>query len=207
MDYYQGYEDAMRQARVTRSTGLIGILFRTIVSISYSAFVYVPLLIFSYYIAGKLSSLYSNDLFIKIALTIIVAYLLFSFVYFLKGILIGMRNNGRILWVAIWSLCVILTCGIQAVFGQILLEDFFQARHIANYQVWSWIGACAIVILIYSHYQFLTNMAPRSVFWSYQIGFAIVQATSRKDIKLNIAPKKSVSYFENAPMKVSYKKE
>lgn len=207
MDYYQGYEDAMRQARVTRSTGLIGFFVRTIVSMTYSAFVYVPLLIFSYYIASKLSSLYSDDLIIKIGLTIIVAYLLFSFVYFLKGILIGMRNNGRVVWVAIWSLCVIITCGIQAVLGQILLQDFFEARQIANYQVWSWIGACAILILVYSHYQFLTNVAPRSVFWSYQIGFASVQSRSSKDINQNIAPKKSVSYFENAPMKVSYKKE
>ena len=197
----------MRQTRVTRSIGLIAFLIKCLVSIIYNAFAYVPLITLSYYIAKAFSSLYSNDIFIKMGLTIIVAYLLISLVYFLKGILIGMRNNGRIFWVAIWSFCVLITCGVQAVLGQFVLQEFFEARHIANYEFWSWIGAGAIVVLIYSHYRFLSNVAPRSVFWSYKTGFAIIQPRSRNKSNIAVVPNKSARYFDNAQMKVSYKKE
>jgi hypothetical protein len=207
MDYHQGYEDAMRQARVSRGAGLLGFFIRTIISTLYSAFVYVPLIAFSYFLVSKISALYSNDIYIKVGLTAIVAYLLFSFVYFLKGVLIGLRTNRQIIWIAVWLICVIATCGLQAILGQNLLESFFRVRQIANYEVWSWIGASAILILIYSHYQFLSNVAPRSVFWSYKIGFVMIQPRCPGKSNINRLPKKSTSYFDNAPMKVSYKKE
>jgi hypothetical protein len=206
MDYYQGYEDAMRQARITRGAGLLGFFIRTIISILYSAFVYVPLLAFSYSLVTKISPLYSNDIYIKVGLTGIVAYLLFSFVYFLKGVLIGLRNNRQIIWIAVWIICVIATCGIQAILGQNFLESLFRDRHIANYELWSWIGASAIIILIYSHYQFLSNVAPRSVFWCYKTGFSMIQPRCARESNITRVPKKSTSYFDNALMKVSYKK-
>jgi hypothetical protein len=203
MDYYQGYEDAIRQTKVTRSTGLIGFFIRTIISVLYSAFVYVPLIMLSYFVANKLSGLYSNDIYIKIGLTVITGYLLFSFIYFLKGILIGMRNAGHKMWVVVWLFCVIVTCGIQAVVGQSLLEEFFASRQIANYQLWSWVGGGAIVVLIYTHYQFLTNIAPSVVFWIYRLGFRTMPQLNFKSISV---PKKSATYFDNAPMRVSFKK-
>lgn len=207
MDYYQGYEDAMRQARVTRSAGLLGFVIRMIISVLYSAFIYVPLIVLSYFLVSKISALYSNDVYIKVGLTAIVAYLLFSLVYFLKGILIGLRTKGQSAWILVWAICVIATCGIQAIIGQNLLESFFRDRQVANYELWSWIGSSAIVILIYSHYQFLSNVAPRSVFWSYKIGFAMMQTRFPADSNVTVLPNKSINYFDNASMKVSYKKE
>ncbi|MBT1705559.1 hypothetical protein [Chryseosolibacter indicus] len=204
MDYYQGYEDAMRQARVSHSAGLLGFVIRTIISILYSAFVYAPLLIFSYFLVNKMSALYSNDVYIKVGLTVIVAYFLFSFVYLLKGVLIGLRTNGQRPWILVWAICVISACGIQAIIGQNLLETFFRERNIANYDVWSWIGGSATLILIYSHYQFLSNVAPRSVFWSYRLGFLSVRKKAGTFDRLT--PKKSDSYFQNAQMKVSHRK-
>lgn len=208
MDYYQGYDDAMRQARVTRTNGLAGFLFRIIISVLYSAFIYVPLILLGYWAANKMSALYSNDGFIKVGLTIAWAYLFFAFVYVLKGVLIGLKNSGRISWLLLWIVSVTLTAGTQAIITQNLLESFFDSRHVANYESWSWIGAIMVALIIYSHYQFLTNVAPRSVFWSYQIGFVL---SGRKRSTMNTDEKsvalKSSSYFENAPMAVTYKKE
>jgi hypothetical protein len=203
MDYYQGYEDAMRQTRVTRGTGLIWFLVRIIISLLYSGFVYVPLLMMSYFVASKLSGLYSNDIYIKIGLTVIVGYALFSIIYFLKGILIGMRNAGRNMWVVVWLFCVIITCGIQAVVGQTFLEQFFASRQVANSQLWSWIGSGAIVVLIYTHFKLLTNISPSVVFWIYRLGFRTVPQAK---LESNSSPQKSATYFDNAPMKVSFKK-
>lgn len=204
MDYYQGYEDAMRQARASRTTGLAGIVFRLILSLIYGAFSYVPLLIAAYLIANKMSDLYSNDVFIKISLTVTIAYILFSFVYFLKGLLIGLRSASRHVWVVIWIVCVLATCGVQFFLVQSQLEILFEARRVANNVVWSWVGAGAVAVLIYSHYQFLTNVAPRSVFWSYQIGFSVVQRAKKSESTAK--PLRSLRYFENAPMKVSFRK-
>ena len=204
MDYYQGYEDAMRQVRVRRGTGVAGFVTRLIFSVLYSAFVYAPLLMLGYFAATRTSHLYSNDLFIKCGLTITISYLLFALIYFLKGILIGLRNSGRHSWFLLWILCVTLACGVQAVLVQAWLENVFSGRTIANYELWSWIGAGLIGLIIYSHYRFLTNVAPRSVFWSYQFGFQILRAIAKT--AQNGEPRKSTSYFGNAPMKVSYKR-
>jgi hypothetical protein len=207
MDYYQGYDDAMRQARVTRTTGLAGFLLRAIISLLYSGFIYVPLILLGYWASNKMSALYSNDAFIKVGLTIAWAYLFFALVYMLKGILIGLKNNGQVAWFLFWVICVALTAGTQAVITQNLLESFFNSRHIANYEIWSWIGAASVALLIYSHYQFLTNVAPRTVFWSYRIGFLLSgrKRSAMMPDQKNVALKSS-SYFDNAPMKVSFKK-
>ena len=204
MDYYQGYEDAMRQARVRRGTGVAGFVTRLIFSVLYSAFVYAPLLILGYFVATRISHLYSNDLFIKCGLTITISYLLFALIYFLKGVLIGLRNSGRHSWILLWVLCVTVACGTQALLVQAWLDNVFISRSIANYELWSWIGAALVALMIYSHYRFLTNVAPRSVFWSYQFGFWAFQSMANTAQKGE--PRKSTRYFENAPMKVSYKR-
>lgn len=204
MDYYQGYEDAMRQVRVRRGTGVAGLVARLIFSVLYSAFVYAPLLILGYFVATRISHLYSSDLFIKCGLTITISYLLFALIYFLKGVLIGLRNSGRHSWFLLWILCVAVACGTQAVLVQTWLENVFSSRSIANYELWSWIAGGLVAFIIYSHYRFLTNVAPRSVFWSYQFGFRVLQSMANTTQKGE--PRKSTRYFENAPMKVSYKK-
>jgi hypothetical protein len=201
MDYYQGYDDAMAQARVSRNTGFIG---RLILSILYAAFIYVPLLMLGYWTANKISTLYSNDMIIKFGLTIGFAYLFFAFVYFIKGLLIGFRTSNRSAWILIWAICIIVTAGSQSLIAQSILANFFSSRSISNSLVWSWMGAGVIALVICSHYQFLTNVAPRSIFWSYQLGFNFskLQLTQNE----NSLPQKSVSFFENVPMKVTYKK-
>jgi hypothetical protein len=198
MDYYQGYEDAMRQARVRRNSGLI------VISILYGAFIYVPLLLFGYWLANKISPLYSSDTIIRFALTSIFAFLSFAIIYFIKGLLIGLRTRGQSLWLILWVLCVLLTSGIQSYMAQSLLENFFHSKNVANAEMWSWLGAALVALLIYSHYQFLSNVAPRSVFWSYRLGF--FSARQRAATFDKVRPLKSDSYFQNAPMKISHRK-
>lgn len=208
MDYYQGYEDAMGQARASRTSGLVGLVVRMSLSLFYGAFIYVPLLIIAYLLADKLSTYYSSDVYIKIAFTLTLGYFLFATVYFHKGLLIGFKCIGNYLWIPVWAFCVVITCGYQFFLTQELLEDFLEGRLIANYQFWSWLGAGAATLLIYSHYQFLTNVAPRSVFWSYHLGFQISTVIGKKKNGKRNTEQAVMShkYFENAPMKVSYKR-
>ena len=113
MDYYQGYDNGMYQARATRSTGLVGFLFRIFLSLVWGAFVHVPLLILGYWLASSMSSLYSDEMIIKISLALLFAYVGFGLVYFLKGMLISLRASRNRLWILIWLVCVATTCGFQ----------------------------------------------------------------------------------------------
>lgn len=204
MDYYQGYDDAMRQARVTRGSGLFGFLLRIVICLLYSAFIYVPLLIVSFILAESMSNLYSNDIYIKLGLTLGIGYLMFAGIYFLKGLLIGLRQNNHLSWVLLFVLCILLTCGVQSIGAHSILQDFFASRNVANHGLWSLLGAGVVALLIYSHYQFLSNVAPRFTFWSYKLGFyaSLINAKERQNIK----PAKSATYFDNAPMKISFRK-
>jgi hypothetical protein len=201
MDYFQGYEDAMRQARVTRNTGLLSFLFRIIISFLYNAFIYVPLLALSYLLVNKMSFLYNNDIIIKSGLTVIICYLLFAFICFLKGILIGLRNTSRLTWILVWFCCVAVTCGIQVLLTQWQLESWFSSRGVNNHYIWSWLGGLAVGAIIYSHYRFLSNIAPRSVFWSYAMGCGLIKSS-----KVSMTPNRSPAFFDNTPMKVSFKR-
>lgn len=205
MDYYQGYDDGMYQARASRGTGLIGFLFRLFLSFAWGAFVYVPLLMAGYWIASKMSHLYSNEMFIKISLTLVLAYLGFGLIYFLKGILISLRATRISWWILIWVVCVVATCGFQFLFVQYNLEEFLGNRNVAHDTTWSWLGATLVAILIYGHYKFLTNIAPGIVFTFFNAGFKLAAkpaSTQSKEL-----PAKSAAYFENAGMRVSYRKD
>ena len=206
MDYYQGYDDGIYQARASRSTGLVGFLFRLFLSIVWGAFVYLPLLMLGYWIASNMSSLYSNEMLIKIPLTLLFAYVGFGLIYFLKGILISVRSSKKSWWLLIWVLCVVATCGFQFFFVQYNLEEFLSKRDVVHYTTWSWLGATLVAIVIYGHYKFLTNIAPGSVFPFFNAGFKMMAKRS-SGAQANDLPAKSVSYFENAGMTVSYRKD
>lgn len=206
MDYYQGYDDGMYQARATRSIGLVGFLFRILLSLVWGAFVYVPLLILGYWIASSMSSLYSDEMIIKISLTLLFAYLGFGLIYFLKGILISLRASKNRLWMLIWLVCVATTCGFQFFFVQYNLEEFLGNRDVSHFTMWSWLGAVLVSLLIYGHYKFLTNVAPGLVFPFFNAGFKMVTKRTRVAEQKGI-PTKSTAYFENAGMTVSYRKE
>lgn len=206
MDYYQGYDDGMYHARATRSPGLVSFMFRLFLSLVWGAFVYIPLLMLGYWAANKMSSLYSDEMLIKVSLTFVFAYLGFGMIYFLKGILISLRAAKRKWWMFIWTLCVFTTCGFQFFFVQYNVQEFLGNRNVAHFTMWSWLGAILVSLLIYGHYKFLTNIAPGSVFPFFNAGFRLMAKRSR-GAEVSDSPAKSAAFFENAGMKVSYRRD
>jgi hypothetical protein len=205
MDYYQGYQEGYLQARSNaRYYSIGGWLVQTVLSLIYLAVVLLPLLMIAYKIAETIKITYSNNSIIKIGLTLGVTYFLYSIVYVLKGIMIGLRDMKYKLWILIWIACIIFTCGLQILISQYQLQDYFNSKNVANYTVWSWLGSILLGILVYSHYSFLTNIAPRSVFWAYKTGFDFARLFGAKSMK-NV-PEKSRTFFGNAQMKVSFRK-
>ena len=76
-----------------------------------------------------------------------------------------MKEFEKIIWVLIWIICLLFTCGLQVFIGQWQLEEYFNSKAIANTTFWSWAGSIVLSYYIYSHYSFLINIAPGSVFW------------------------------------------
>jgi hypothetical protein len=205
MDYYQGYQEGYLQARSNaRYYSIGGWLVQTVLSLIYLAVVLLPLLMIAYTIAETISITYSNNPIIKIGLTLGFTYLLYSILYVLKGVMIGLRDIKHKMWIPIWIVCIIFTCGLQILISQYQLQDYFNSKNVANSPVWSWLGSMSLGILIYSHYSFLTNIAPRSVFWAYKTGFYLGSVFGAKPTQ-NV-PEKSRTLFGNAQMKVSFRK-
>jgi hypothetical protein len=205
MDYYQGYQEGYLQARSNaRYYSIGGWLVQTVLSLIYLTVVLLPLLMIAYRIAETIKITYSNNSIIQIGLTLGFTYFLYSIVYVLKGIMIGLRDMKYKMWIPIWIVCIIFTCGLQILISQYQLQDYFNSNNVANYTVWSWLGSILLGIFVYSHYSFLTNIAPRSVFWAYKKGFHFARLFGAKAMK-NV-PKKSKTFFGNAEMKVSFRK-
>lgn len=206
MEYYQGYQDGYWQAKSNaRYHAVGGSLIHIIFTVIHLGVVLLPLLWIAFSTAEAIKHTYSNDTVIKIALIAFFTYLMYSMLFLLKGIIIGLREFKKGIWVLLWVVCLIFTCGLQIYICQYQLENYFSSQAIANATFWSWAASVILGFLVYSHYSFLTNIAPRSVFWPYKFGFDTIKSIYSNNGQ-NIFPEKSRTLFGNAKMKVTYRK-
>lgn len=117
-----------------------------------------------------------------IGLIIIFSIFLYLLLYFVKGILIGLKNRGNWLWFPIFITCTLFTSVLPV---WIWFEDITVALafHSKNaYPKLAWIASIALGFYFYSRYHFLTNIAPSSAFPFYRMGidlaFSILKISS-----------------------------
>lgn len=146
-----------------------------VLSLILNVFVYLPILYFGYIVvfflfpeAGK------NQQFILILL---FAYMFYCLIYFIKGILVKLKNNGNGVWSLLWLFCVIVTCVLPAFMALEFLESFIEpSKRTDNINRFiTWTGALLFSFFVYSRYQFKTDVAPKIAFWSYLAGFKLVK--------------------------------
>lgn len=103
------------------------------------------------------------------------AYLIFCVIYFLKGIIIGLRGNNRKLWILPWTTCVILCCILPAFIIKSIVSGMFSITE--RDSIWciglSWGAFVLSALYIYGIYQFKTPTAPKILRWSYRLGLKI----------------------------------
>jgi hypothetical protein len=87
-----------------------------------TAAIYGPFLYAGYLIANKLAL--ENKWYFVFAL-ITIAYLLVCFIYWLKGMLIALRQKGNELWLVLFAVCVIISCVLPALFIKAMVETTF----------------------------------------------------------------------------------
>ena len=134
--------------------------------------VYSPLIFLSWLITNQLLA-ENTDKVIWIGLMLIFSVALYFSIYFLKGMLIALRNNRNLFWIPLFICCVILTCALPVWIVFEPLENFFNKYTETNQQLLTWICALAFGLYVYSKYHFLTNIAPAKAFPYYQRGIIV----------------------------------
>lgn len=134
--------------------------------------VYSPLIFLSWLITKQLLSANADKL-IWIGLMLIFSIAFYLIIYFLKGMLIALKNNRNLFWIPLFICCVILTCVLPVWIVFEPLENFFNRYTETNQQLLTWICALAFGFYVYSKYHFLTNIAPAKAFPYYQRGIIV----------------------------------
>ncbi len=103
------------------------------------------------------------------------SYLIYCLVFFLKGLMLALKSNGRTFWVLLYVLCIGITCILPFFFVYQLFSSFSVKNPQSEQELMIWGLAVGGVVayLAYQKYKFLTDIAPRSVFWAYNAGFKV----------------------------------
>jgi hypothetical protein len=171
MSYYDGYGTDVAGQMASRVTGFV---LGKIIWAVYACFIYFPLVWFSVLLVDNLEQVHHNELYSRLGFIVMLAYLFYCVMYFIKGIIIAFKVNHRILWIPLWIIAVLFTCGFHAFLIQNTLERSLNpptGTVVENYVFWSWIGALMMGLLIYRYYEFGKDSAPRIAFWAYSLGF------------------------------------
>ena len=110
-----------------------------------------------------------------LGLALLFTYLIFCFIYFFKGTLIGLRAKNNRLWILPWSFCVLICCIIPALVVKATLSSMFNynEKQGAFYIGLTWGAFIFCSLYMYGIYQFKTHAAPRVLYWSYALGYRV----------------------------------
>lgn len=120
-------------------------------------------------------SLHEGKTYMIITFTIIFAFLIWGLIYFLKGLLIGLKaKKHSFLWM---SLFVLLTLFITIPPGLVFGEIFYyvtQNIEIPHHHAWGWAIGLFFAYKAYQQFDFLHDYAPLRVFRFYKAGVNLV---------------------------------
>jgi len=179
-DAYPGESEEEYNIRTRKeSQSATGLMFEIVklfllilkIAVVFGVFIYA-----GYFLSQKLLG-EEIDKFKIWGFTVLFTYLIFCIIYFLKGLIIGLRSKNWKLWILPWVICVLLCCVFPAFLVKSLVAGMFNIteRQDILCLVLSW-GAFALSLLyIYRVYQFKTPTAPKVLYWSYALGLKISQ--------------------------------
>jgi len=139
--------------------------------VCYYGLLYSPLLFLGYLVMHALPGVHHGNPYVQAGLIGGVAYLAYCTLFFLKGLLLGLRQQGRSGWVLLLVPCLVLACGVPLVVMHLLLSNWWSSLP----SFWTWVGGLAFAGLVYQRYQFTTPGAPPVAAWAYQGGLALLQ--------------------------------
>ena len=151
----------------------------------FKALVYFPLIITSFIIVSSIMKKEVSSL-LGLAVIILVSFILYLLVYFVKGILICLKSNNKLLWILPFIICVTFTCVLPV---YLVLDPVGYLVQNSNrsgnpYSVFKWIFSLAFGVYVYFRYDFLTNIAPSIAFPAYQAGINITRSILNRSYRV-----------------------
>lgn len=145
----------------------------TAIKYAWKALVYFPQLFSGYYLAGYLLNKQANGI-AWCLLTLLFAFLFYQLIFFLKGLLTGLKTKRNFWWAPVFVFCLLYTCVLPVIllFGLLHHAAFYCSPAYADLLTWAF--ACAAGIYLYSRYAFLQDSAPKAALWIYKTGINIV---------------------------------
>lgn len=116
----------------------------------------------------------NDDGFAWIGLLILFTFLAYQAVFFVKGLLIGLKNKSNLLWVPLFIICISFTCLFPALFIHNNIQPWLHRISPNSGNLIAWGTSILFGLYVYSRYHFLTNIAPVGALFSYQLGINMV---------------------------------
>ncbi|MDJ1497609.1 hypothetical protein QNI19_32015 [Cytophagaceae bacterium DM2B3-1] len=171
--YYYQYQDRTMQQM---SGGLASVFVGALIGCLYAFYyfiVYLPIVLAAYLASEKAQRFIPMEWYYQLTLGVITAYLLYSLIYFLKGLLIGLKERKNLIWVILLLICISITCFVPVMaaktYAMQILPKF--SLHLSSY--WHWGIALFFGLLAYREYNFLENSCYLIVRWPYSLGLSI----------------------------------
>ncbi|AWO02091.1 hypothetical protein DLD77_10485 [Chitinophaga alhagiae] len=151
----------------------------------FKALIYFPLIITSFIIVSSIMKKEVSSL-LGLAVIILVSFILYLLVYFVKGILICLKSNNKLLWILPFIICVSFTCILPVYIvldpvGRLVQSS---SRSGTSYDILKWIFSLAFGVYVYFRYDFLTNIAPSVAFPAYQAGISITMSILKRSYRI-----------------------
>lgn len=138
------------------------------------AIVFFPLWFAGYIITAKILNK-EDSAFAWLGLILLFAFALYQVVFFVKGLIIGWKDKGNLLWVIVLIICIGFTCIFPAFIIFEYMEPLMHDLSYKNGSLLTWIFSIGAAIFIYSRYHFLTDLAPAAAYPAYQLGLSLTQ--------------------------------
>lgn len=134
--------------------------------------IYAPLWFTGYVISTFLLDSNSSGL----AWVISIAFIgigLYQFMFFLKGLIIGMMETSTLFWIPLFLVCVTFTCIAPCWYFYGNIKAIMMDINPSGSGILTWISVVAFAALIYSRYLFHLNSAPAMAYPAFQLGISI----------------------------------